>query len=168
MLTTSKTNNSNNSNDDLTNFFNQKNDTSNDVVLKFKEGEQVYAYEDRYVNNWCSAVIQKVNENDEYDVQFQDDQCWESQKDVNVTRLRKIPKGSSANQMKGEGVWHYESMSEEENDEWESEEDQDDDDQKQNRKSRSKKKIIFCTILGTKNVVKNVSIQCKSLYGNDA
>ena len=41
---------------------------------------------------------------------------YEERYDISASMMRKIPKGRSANDMKGEGIWRYESMSDSEND----------------------------------------------------
>ena len=118
---------------------------------KFEEGEAILCFEDLYSQKWCSAYIGKVKEDDLYDVQFNDDECYEEREDVSATKMRKIPKGKSIQDLKGEGIWRYASMSDSEKEDWASDEEDGSgfanndrhNPKEKTKRVRSKKKLTF-------------------------
>lgn len=122
-------------------------DEDEEIVPKFKEGEHLMCFENRYLHKWLEAYVTVIKADDEYDIQFNSNDCYDTHEDVDArTRMRKVPKGSSTKAMMGEGVWTYASMSDSENADWQSDEEgtKDGDDRNGSEdRVRSKKKLTF-------------------------
>ena len=130
----------------LDDFFTFGGGEEEEDLPKFEEGEAILCFEERYAQKWCSAYINKVKEDDLYDVQFNDDECYEEREDVSATTMRKVPKGKSIQDLKGEGIWRYASMSDSEKEDWASDEEDAAAGAHQKEKTkrvRSKKKLTF-------------------------
>jgi hypothetical protein len=68
-------------------------DEDDEIVPKFKEGEQLMAFENRYLHKWMEAHVTVVKADDEYDIQFNSNECYDTAEDVDArTRMRKVPK----------------------------------------------------------------------------
>ena len=93
-------------------------------VPKFFAEEIIMAFEVKHEQNrWFQAQVETVNDSGTYDITFNDPEWYQDEKDVPASRMRKLPRGSSAEKLKGMGVWAFDSMSESDAEDWRSDED---------------------------------------------